>query len=132
MSVIRVVALVTVVNGLVNPNRYLAERVLKFDRIAIYESIGACVNAGAAIVLAWIWRDVTALAWGLVAAGLFNSALSYVLFPIPRLRRPGRASVFELVSVGRYFIVLSIGGFLMTQGDNLAVGAVLGLSLIHI
>jgi O-antigen/teichoic acid export membrane protein len=126
VMVFQVVALVPLLGGLVNPYRFLAERRVRFGRIALYETLSAVLNATITVVLAWHLRDVTALAWGLVAASLANSLLSYLLFPLVKPVSVRWGTVRELFSVGRYFLVLAVGSFLMTQGDNLLVGKLLG------
>ncbi len=126
VAVFRIVALVPLLHGVVNPVRFLAERRLLFGRIAAYEAAGATFGALITVGLAVWLGDVRALAWGLVAAAGLGSALSYLVFPRPEPAALRWARVVELLDVGRTFVVLSVGSFLMTQGDNLLVGKVLG------
>jgi O-antigen/teichoic acid export membrane protein len=126
VPVFHIVAGVPFFNGLVNATRYLAERELAFGRIAAYETISSVFDAALTIALAWWLRDMTALAWGMCAAAGASALLSYALFALPRGVSVSASAFKEIFSVGRYLIVVSVGTYVMTQGDNLIVGWLLG------
>lgn len=130
IPVIHVLSLVPVFIGLVNPTRFVAERELRFGRVSLYESFAATSEAVVTIALALIWRDVAALAWGFTGAAVANAAFSYVMLPLPRRVRPSREALEQIFSVGRYFVVVGLGSFVMTQGDNLMIGAMLGATTL--
>ncbi|MCI5166257.1 MAG: hypothetical protein D3903_09220 [Candidatus Electrothrix sp. GM3_4] len=85
MQVLRIISFIPLVKGLYNPSSILAERKMQFGRISIYETIYAVLDVSVVTFMAWLIRDVEALAWGLLLSACLNSLLSYFFFPLPKI-----------------------------------------------
>ena len=126
LQVLWIVAFIPFVDGLKNIGYILAEREIRFDRISIYETICAVMDVAVVVGMAWFIRNAGALAWGLLFGTMLRSLLSYFFFSIP-----GRP-VFDLdqqkkmLAMAKHFVVIAIGGMIMTQGDNLIISVLVG------
>ena len=131
-SVLYIIALSPLLEGMTNPGKSLAERDIKYGRISIFELVAISFQTILVIYLAYSFGDVRALAWGMVAASFFQLLLSFVFFRIPSLPGFHLDTIKELVSVGKHFFIIAIGGFIITQADNMIVGMVMGPSILGI
>ncbi len=130
MQLLKIIALIPLLQGLKNPESFLAERRLLFGRITLYESLCALLNLLIIIVLAWFLRNVMALAWGMLTGAILTSTLSFLFFPLPPFPQFNIVHQTEIISVVKHFIIISIGTLLMVQGDNLIIGAFLGTKIL--
>jgi len=124
--VLVIISFASFFRGMVSPGTFLLERNIKYKKIAIYEFCVSCVDVFAVVVFALIFKNVKALAWGIVATSVFRACLSFIIFPIrftPRIQ----LSIFkELIGIGKHFIILGIGSFIMMQSDKLIIGTICG------
>ena len=132
VQVFQLAALTSIGVGLINPRRYMAERELRYGGVAAYETASAALDVIVTIALAWWLRDVRALVGGMVVAAPASAVLSYFVFDLPGRPRFQLGAVKEMLSVGRWFVVISVGTFIMSQGDNLLVGKVLGAEALGV
>lgn len=128
--IMRVLALVQVLNGLSSLGPTLLQRTLDFKTLAYftlgYEFAGLLAASLAAVLLQSVWAIVI----GTVASALAALALSYILHPYrPRLRF-ARRSAGELWRFGKHLTGASILAFLINMGDNGYVGKVLGTEAV--
>jgi O-antigen/teichoic acid export membrane protein len=84
-DIVRVFAVVPVVQGFESVGLITLQRRLQFGRVFLYRLLGKLLGFVVAIPLAFLLRDYWALVWGGVAARLLAVPLSYVLAP----HRPG-------------------------------------------
>jgi O-antigen/teichoic acid export membrane protein len=78
------------------------------------------------ITLAFTLRNVWALVWGGLAASFVRLFMSYLIHPYrPRLSL-ARKELQELFGFGKWLLGSGVLVFLVTQGDDLFVGKVLG------
>lgn len=129
-AVVAIVALRSFVRGFRSTGTLLAEREVRFGRLAVFEVTVSLVETVVVIALALWLRDVSALAWGLVATAAAEVALSYLLFRAPFRPSFHREVVRDVLSAGKHFFVISLGSFVMVQADNLIVGVLLGPTLL--
>jgi O-antigen/teichoic acid export membrane protein len=132
LQVLWIVAFNSVLEGMKNPGSILAEREILFGRISIYETLCAFLEVSVVIIMAWFIRDVEALAWGLLFGTLLKTLLSFFFFPILGLPRFDLTHQVELISVAKHFVVIAAGTLIMTQGDNLIIGAIEGSASLGI
>ncbi|MDM8554713.1 oligosaccharide flippase family protein [Desulfococcaceae bacterium HSG7] len=126
LQVLWIVAFIPMLEGLKNPGSILAEREIQFGRISTYETICTILEVAVVVLVAFIIRDVKALAWGLLFGVFIKSLLSYFLFTIPGKPKFDVPHQIEILSVAKHFAFISAGTLIMTQGDNLIVGALQG------
>jgi lipopolysaccharide exporter len=129
-SLVRALALVMVLRGLVNTGVLYFRKELEFHREFVYMFSGTLVDLGVAIPAALILRSAWALIFGLVAGQFVRMVVSYLVHPYrPRLRLE-RVKAKELYSFGRWIFATTILVFLITQGDAIFVGKLLGATML--
>ncbi len=126
LQVLWIVALIPLLEGLKNPGSILAEREIRFGRISAYETVCVVLEVAVVVFLAFVIRDVKALAWGLLFGAFLKTVLSYFMFIIPGRPKFDMSHQKEILSVAKHFAFISTGTLIMTQGDNLIVGALRG------
>ncbi|MBI2216279.1 MAG: lipopolysaccharide biosynthesis protein [Candidatus Rokubacteria bacterium] len=124
--VIRAIALVLLLRGLVNPAVVLLRKDLDFQRVVVWRLGGVVV--GLAVGISWALVDASA--WALVAstvaAQVAETALSYWAVSYrPRLRfEAGRAR--QLFAYGKWMFWANVLAFIGMYADTMMVGKVLG------
>ena len=129
-SVIRVIALFTLFSGLQNISILFFQKELEFHKQFIYEFAATLANLIVAIPLAFLLRNVWALVWGGLASSVVRLILSYTLHPYRPLIQLNRQKLKELWHFGKWVLGSTILVFLVTQGDDIFVGKVLGLTAL--
>lgn len=126
LQVLWIVAFIPFLEGFKNPGSILAEREIQFGRISAYETICVVTEAAVVVFLAFVIRDVKALAWGLLFGAFIKTVLSYFMFVTPGRPKFDMSHQKEILSVAKHFAFISAGTLIMTQGDNLIVGTLRG------
>lgn len=128
--VIRVFAISIFLAGLRNIGVVFFQKEIEFDKQFIYETSGTFVDIIVAISLAFILKNVWALVWGGLVANCVRLLSSYLLHPHrPRLSFE-KEKFQELFSFGKWLLGSSVLIYLITQGDNIVVGKLLGVSYL--
>lgn len=127
---LRVLGLVALVEGLTNIGVVHLQKELEFHREFAYKLSGTLVDLTVSIAAALLLRDAWALVYGLLAGRAVRMVASYLVHPYrPRLRfEPARAK--ELYVFGRWVFGSSVVVFLATQGDDIFLAKVLGLTAL--
>ena len=129
-SLVRALALVTVLRGLVNSGVLYFRKELEFHKEFIYMFSGTLTDLGVAILAALILRNAWALIWGLLAGQFVRIVVSYLVHPYrprPQLRRD---KARELYTFGRWIFASSILVFLLNHGDDIFLGKLLGATAL--
>ncbi|NQT81166.1 MAG: lipopolysaccharide biosynthesis protein [Candidatus Aminicenantes bacterium] len=128
--VIRVIAVSTLLSGFRNIGILFFKKELQFNKQFIYEFSGTLVDITVAISLAFILRNVWALVWGGLAANFVRLFMSYIIHPYrPRIKFE-KEKFLKLFSFGKWVLGSSILVFLITQGDDIFLGKMLGVSAL--
>jgi len=128
--VIKVIAISTLISGFRNIGILFFQKELEFNKQFFYELSATLVDLTVAITLAFILRNVWALVWGGLAANFVRLFMSYIIQPYrPRIRFE-KEKFQELFSFGRWVLGSSILIFLITQGDDIFVGKMLGVTAL--
>jgi len=128
--VIRVIAVSTLLSGFRNIGILFFKKELQFNKQFIYEFSGTLVDITVAISLAFILRNVWALVWGGLAANFVRVFMSYIIHPYrPRIKFE-KEKFQELFAFGKWVLGSSILVFLITQGDDIFVGKMLGVTAL--
>ncbi|MBP7843051.1 oligosaccharide flippase family protein [Candidatus Woesebacteria bacterium] len=77
---IALAALVPVIKGFINPSIILFHKNLEFFKDSLFRFSIVVFEAGATVLFAYLFRSVSALILGLLAAGVFEVFLSFVIF----------------------------------------------------
>ncbi len=128
--VIRVIAISTLLSGFRNIGILFFQKELEFNKQFVYEFSATIVDLTVAISLAFILRNVWALVWGGLAANFVRLFMSYIIQPYrPRIRFE-KEKFQDLFGFGRWVLGSSILIFLITQGDDIFVGKMLGVTAL--
>lgn len=77
---IALAALVPVIKGFINPSIILFHKNLEFFKDSLFRFSIVVFEAGATVLFAYLFRSVSALILGLLATGVFEVFLSFVIF----------------------------------------------------
>jgi len=127
---VRVLGAAVLLKSLGNIGIVYFRKELEFHKQFVYEFSGTFADLAVAIPAAFILRSVWALVFGLLAGNLVRMVVSYLVHPYrprPRLEGP---KVRELYTFGRWIFASSILVFLLTQGDDIFLGKVLGVTAL--
>lgn len=128
--ILRVIGLSVFLRGFTNIGIVYFRKELEFHKQFAYQFSGTLVNVGVAIPAAICLQSVWALIFGILAGDLVRVVMSYVVHSYrPRLSLEW-AKVKELYKFGRWILGSSILVFLVTQGDDIFVGKVLGVTAL--
>lgn len=128
--VIKVIAVSTLLSGFRNIGILFFQKELEFNKQFIYELSATLVDITIAITLAFILRNVWALVWGGLAANFVRLFMSYILHPYRPHVRFDKNEFKELFGFGKWVLGSSILIFLITQGDDIFVGKMLGVTAL--
>jgi O-antigen/teichoic acid export membrane protein len=128
--IIKVIAVSTLLSGFRNIGIIFFQKELEFNKQFLYEISATLVDLTVAIILAFILRNVWALVWGGLAANFVRVFMSYIIHPYrPRIKFE-KEKFQELFAFGKWVLGSSILVFLITQGDDIFVGKMLGVTAL--
>lgn len=126
----RAIALAVLLKGLANIGVIYFKKELKFNKQFAYRSIGIVVEFIVAVSLAIILKNAWALLFGLLANYFVTFLVSYIIHPYrPKLALDIK-KFKELFSFGKWVLGSGILLFLYTQGDDIFVGKLLGVTAL--
>jgi O-antigen/teichoic acid export membrane protein len=124
--VIRGLSWILPLSGLVNAGVLNLQKELNLGKHFLIEIVSTSANLVVAIAVALITRSVWAIIWGAIAEHLVKVLLSYAIVPMrPRLELD-REKLADLIGFGKWVGGSTILVFLITQGDDIVVGKMLG------
>lgn len=129
-SLVRALALVTVLRGLVNTGVIYFRKELEFHKEFIYMFSGTLVDLAVSIPAALILRNAWALIFGLVVGQFVRMVVSYLLHPYRPRPRLERARARELYTFGRWIFASHVLVFLLNHGDDMLLGKLLGATAL--
>jgi len=106
------------------------QKELEFNKEFIYQFVGTLADFIVAIIAVLILGNVWALVLGLLAGNFVRFIMSYLIHPY----RPNLSfdieKIKELFGFGKWVLGSSILVFLLTQGDDILVGKLLGATAL--
>jgi O-antigen/teichoic acid export membrane protein len=128
--VIRVIAVSTLLSGLRNIGIIFFQKDLQFNKQFTFEFSATLADLAVAVILAFILRNVWALVWGGLAANFVRLLMSYILHSYHPKIRFNKQKFYDLFGFGKWLLGSSILIFLITQGDDIFVGKILGVTAL--
>ena len=128
--IIKVIAISTLISGFGNIGIIFFKKELEFHKQFIYEFSATLVGIIVAITLAFILRNVWAIVWGGLASNIVLLFMSYILHPYRPHVRFDKSEFKGLFGFGKWVLGSSILMFLITQGDDIFVGKLLGVAAL--
>ena len=128
--IIRVIGFSILFQAFTNIGITYFKKELEFNKEFIYQFSGTLADFIVAISAVLILRNVWALVLGLLAGNIVRCFVSYLIHPYrPHLSKDlGKAK--ELFGFGKWITGSSILVFLITQGDDIFVGKILGTTAL--
>ncbi|GAB4114381.1 MAG: lipopolysaccharide biosynthesis protein [Candidatus Caldatribacteriota bacterium] len=128
--IIRVIGFSILFQAFTNIGIIYFKKELEFNKEFIYQLTGTLADFIVAISAVLILRNVWALVLGLLAGNITRCFVSYLIHPYrPRLNFALK-KVKELFGFGKWIMTSSILVFLITQGDDIFVGKLLGTTAL--
>ncbi len=128
--IIRVIGFSILFQAFTNIGITYFKKELEFNKEFIYQFAGTLADFIVAISAVLILRNVWALVFGLLAGNIVRCFVSYLIHPYrPRLSSDLRGAK-ELFGFGKWIMGSSILVFLITQGDDIFVGKLLGVTAL--
>lgn len=128
--IIRVIALSTLFSGFRNIGILFFQKELNFKRQFVYEFSATMVDLFVAISLAFLLRNVWALIWAGLCTNLVRLFMSYII----QRYRPrfyfSKAIFQDLFGFSKWVVGSSILVFIITHGDDIYVGKIIGISAL--
>lgn len=125
-AILRVLAFIPLLNGFNNVGLVFFKKELNFKKLFAFELCGQVIYVLVAIPLAFMYRNVWALALGMLASNTATLILSYLMHPYRPAFRLDWQMVKELFNFGKWLLGTQIILYFINQGDNLFVGKYLG------
>lgn len=128
--IIQVIGFAILLQAFTNIGVIYFQKELEFNKEFIYQFAGTLADFIVAVSAVLILRNVWALVFGLLAGNFARFVVSYLIHPYrPHLSRDlGKAK--ELFGFGKWILGSSILVFLITQGDDIFVGKLLGATAL--
>lgn len=132
-SLLPVLGLTTLISGFDSTRLASANRHLIFGRLTVVE-LGSQILATVIMILLAFWfRSVWALAFGVLAGSVLKTALSHLILPGPPNRISWDSTAFsEIFHFGKYLFFGTIAGFFVLHGDRLILGKFITLEELAI
>lgn len=128
--IIQVIGFSFLIQAFTNIGVIYFQKELEFNKQFVYQLSGTLADFIVAVSIALILRNVWALVFGLLAGNLVRFIVSYLVHPYrPRISF-NFDKVKELSGFGKWVLGSSILVFLITQGDDIFVGKLLGVTML--
>lgn len=129
-NIIKAIAFLQIFLGIENIGVLYLQKNLEFKKIFYLKVSGTVVNVIVSIVLALILKSVWALVIGALAGALVKTAMSYRIHPYRPSLRFDYEKIKELLRFGKWLFGSSILVFMITEGDDIFVGKLLGTTAL--
>lgn len=128
--IIQVIGISFLLSGSSNIGSIYFSKNLEFNKQFILQISGVIINFSVSVTLALIYKNVWALVWGSLASNTVTWILSYRLHPYrPRLCWDW-GQTKELWGFGKWILVTSILGLIVTKGNEFFLGKYLGVTMM--
>lgn len=128
--VLKVLAVVPVLSGITNIGIVFFKKELNFNKIFTYQVSEVIANVLVSISLAYVLRNVWALAYGILAGRIVSVIVSYFMHPYRPDLNFDLQKARNLFSFGKWLLGAQIIKYFINRGDNVFVGRFLGATAL--
>ena len=128
--IIQVIGLSILLKAFTNIGVIYFQKELEFNKQFIYQLSGTLVDFIVAVSAALMLQNVWALVYGVLAGNLVRFIMSYLVHPYRPHLSLDMEKIKELFGFGKWIMGSSILIFLITQGDDIFVGKLLGVTAL--
>lgn len=125
-AMIQVIAITPILRSLRNPSMIYAKKNLAFGKETIMLVAGSTTEVIVTLIIALQLQTIWALVIAILAGGLAEIIVSYVVFDPPKLRGFSKQEAQSLLGFGKWVWSSSALSFVANQGDDIIVGKLLG------
>ncbi len=130
ISILRIIGLAVIIKSLTNIAIVYFQKELEFKKFFKYQFLGAFFDAFVTIGIAVVFQSVWALVIGLLAGNLVKLIMSYKIDPYRPKLEFDLLKLKELWGFGKWVLGSSMLVFLVTHGDDIFVGKLLGITAL--
>ena len=130
ISIIRSLAVIQLFIGAESIGTITFQKDMRFDKLFYLRFSSVLCNAVVTIIAAFIFKNVWALVYGAVTGALIRALMSYRLHPYRPKFQIKIEKAKELLKFGKWVFGSSILVFLITEGDDIFVGKILGVTAL--
>lgn len=128
--VIKIIAISSIFAGFRNIGVIFFQKELKFNKQFLFDFSATSTDLVVSVALTFVLRNVWALVWGGLVGNFIRLFMSYLLHPYrPRVRFE-KVEAKELFGFGKWILGSSILLFLATQGADIFVGKMIGVTAL--
>jgi O-antigen/teichoic acid export membrane protein len=128
--IIQVIGISILLQAFTNIGVIYFKKELEFKKQFAYQLSGTLVDFIVAVSAALLLRSVWALIFGLLAGRAVRCIVSYIIHPYRPHLSLDLDKVKELFGFGKWILGSSTLVFLITQGDDVLVGKILGVTML--
>jgi len=130
VPILRVIGLAAILKGLTNIAVTYFQKELDFKKFFKYQFLGAFADSIVTIIIAFFFQSVWALVIGLLAGNLVRLVMSYKVYSYRPKFKFDFLKLKELWGFGKWVLGSSVLVFLITHGDDIFVGKLLGVTAL--
>lgn len=131
-NILKLIALVPLIRGFINPSCVKFQKELEFKKQFLYESSIFAIDFIATVVIAIATQSENALVWGMVVGTLFEVYMSHKKFkPNPKFIFD-KSKTMEVVNRGKWITGAGVFNYLFQNIDDIFVGKMLGTASLGI
>lgn len=132
-KVLLILSIIPLINGFESTKIFVANRRLNLKPIMILEITTQIVALLVMILLALYSPTIWSLVAGVLVSALLKTILSHALMDgVKNTVTLDRGAVREVVSFGKWVMLASISGFLLSQGDRLLLGGLINAEVLGV
>lgn len=129
-NILRAMSVLPLMQGLTNIGTIYFEKELQFHRLLVHEQISIIITFVTSLSYVFIQRNAWAIVVGSIAGGISQMITSYILHPYRPSWRIHSNEFRLLFGFGKNIFIVGIVLYLVTQGDNMLVGRLVGTSAL--
>jgi len=122
VNLIRLIAVIPLIRGFINPSIIKFQKNLEFNREFWFRFTLSLVDVSVAITIGLITKNAIALVWGMLASAVLEVSLSFALLkPWPKFIL-NKIKAKRIINKGKWVTAAGIFNYLFQEGDDIIVG----------
>ncbi len=130
VKILRVFGLILVFRGMKNIGVVFFRKELQFQKKFLLDLSRVLPSFVITVTLAYLLRNVWALVYGMTVGSLILMIVSYFIHPYRPKPEINTEKISEMFNFGKWIMASSIITFFLTQGDDIFVGRILGVTAL--
>ena len=127
-KIILLIAFIPLIRGFINPSIINIQKEIQFQKEFYLRSILFFIDSLVVVIAAFVTRSAESFAYGLIVSAILEVVLSFIYFkPWPKLSFEP-IKVKTIIGRGWWVTLTGIFSYIADNGDNIAVGRILGTS----